>query len=89
MKDTHGVIVYQDQVMQIAAEAAGFSLGAADLLRAAMGKKDKRKMAAQRQRFIAGAAERESSRRPQLISSTTSTISRAMDSTKRTRWPTG
>ncbi|MGC2296172.1 MAG: DNA polymerase III subunit alpha [Candidatus Dormiibacterota bacterium] len=58
LKDTHGVIVYQDQVMQIAAEAAGFSLGAADLLRAAMGKKDKRKMAAQRQRFIAGAAER-------------------------------
>ncbi|MGB6771734.1 MAG: DNA polymerase III subunit alpha, partial [Candidatus Dormiibacterota bacterium] len=58
LQDTHGVIVYQDQVMQIAAEAAGFSLGAADLLRAAMGKKDKRKMAAQRQRFIAGAAER-------------------------------
>ncbi|MGA8207980.1 MAG: DNA polymerase III subunit alpha [Candidatus Dormiibacterota bacterium] len=58
LQDTHGVIVYQDQVMQIAAEAAGFSLGAADLLRAAMGKKDKRKMAAQRQRFIAGAVER-------------------------------
>jgi DNA polymerase III subunit alpha len=58
LQDTHGVIVYQDQVMQIAAEAAGFSLGAADLLRAAMGKKDKRKMAAQRQRFIAGAVAR-------------------------------
>jgi DNA polymerase-3 subunit alpha len=58
LQDTQGVIVYQDQVMQIAAEVAGFSLGAADLLRAAMGKKDKRKMAAQRQRFIAGAVER-------------------------------
>jgi len=58
LKETHGVILYQDQVMQIAAEAAGFSLGAADLLRAAMGKKDKAKMKAQRARFIAGARER-------------------------------
>ncbi|MGH7643151.1 MAG: DNA polymerase III subunit alpha [Candidatus Dormibacteria bacterium] len=58
LKETHGVIVYQDQVMQIAAAAAGFSLGAADLLRAAMGKKDKAKMAAQRERFIAGAVSR-------------------------------
>ncbi|MGH7692050.1 MAG: DNA polymerase III subunit alpha [Candidatus Dormibacteria bacterium] len=58
LKETHGVIVYQDQVMQIAAQAAGFSLGAADLLRAAMGKKDKAKMSAQRERFIAGAVER-------------------------------
>ncbi|HEY6537409.1 MAG TPA: DNA polymerase III subunit alpha [Candidatus Dormibacteraeota bacterium] len=58
LKETHGVIVYQDQVMQIAAQAAGFSLGAADLLRAAMGKKDKAKMAAQRQRFLEGAMAR-------------------------------
>jgi DNA polymerase-3 subunit alpha len=58
LKETHGVILYQDQVMQIAAQAAGFSLGAADLLRAAMGKKDKAKMAAQRERFIAGAVSR-------------------------------
>lgn len=58
LKETHGVIVYQDQVMQIAAQAAGFSLGAADLLRAAMGKKDKAKMAAQRARFIEGAVAR-------------------------------
>ena len=58
LKETHGVIVYQDQVMQIAAAAAGFSLGAADLLRAAMGKKDKAKMSAQRARFIAGAVAR-------------------------------
>ncbi|HVB54215.1 MAG TPA: DNA polymerase III subunit alpha [Candidatus Acidoferrales bacterium] len=58
LKETHGVILYQDQVMRIAAEVAGFSLGAADLLRAAMGKKDKAKMAAQRERFIAGAVGR-------------------------------
>ncbi len=58
LRDTQGVIVYQDQVMQIAAAAAGFSLGAADLLRAAMGKKDKAKMAAQRASFIAGAVAR-------------------------------
>ncbi|HVC23198.1 MAG TPA: DNA polymerase III subunit alpha [Candidatus Dormibacteraeota bacterium] len=58
LKETHGVIIYQDQVMQIAAEAAGFSLGAADLLRSAMGKKDKGKMAAQRQRFLEGAMGR-------------------------------
>ncbi|MGC1185629.1 MAG: DNA polymerase III subunit alpha [Candidatus Dormiibacterota bacterium] len=58
LQETHGVIIYQDQVMQIAAEAAGFSLGAADLLRAAMGKKDKSKMAAQRQRFLEGAMAR-------------------------------
>ena len=55
LEETHGVIVYQDQVMQIASAAAGFSLGEADVLRAAMGKKDKGKMAAQRARFMAGA----------------------------------
>ncbi|MGH7698102.1 MAG: DNA polymerase III subunit alpha, partial [Candidatus Dormibacteria bacterium] len=58
LKETHGVIVYQDQVMQIAAHVAGFSMGAADVLRAAMGKKDKAKMAAQRRRFIEGATSR-------------------------------
>jgi len=58
LKETHGVILYQDQVMQIAAAVAGFSLGTADLLRAAMGKKDKAKMAAQRAKFIAGAMAR-------------------------------
>jgi len=58
LEETHGVIVYQDQVMQIASAAAGFSLGEADLLRAAMGKKDKAKMAAQRERFMAGAQSR-------------------------------
>ncbi|MGB9482770.1 MAG: DNA polymerase III subunit alpha [Candidatus Dormiibacterota bacterium] len=58
LKETHGVILYQDQVMQIAVEVAGFSLGAADVLRAAMGKKDKVKMKAQRERFLAGAVAR-------------------------------
>ncbi|MHB8393357.1 MAG: DNA polymerase III subunit alpha, partial [Candidatus Dormibacteria bacterium] len=58
LEETHGVIVYQDQVMQIASAAAGFSLGEADLLRAAMGKKDKAKMAAQREGFLKGAQSR-------------------------------
>ncbi len=58
LEETHGVILYQDQVMQIASAAAGFSLGEADLLRAAMGKKDKVKMAAQREGFMRGALAR-------------------------------
>ena len=45
LKETYGVIIYQEQVMQIAQVMAGFSLGEADLLRRAMGKKDKREMA--------------------------------------------
>jgi len=59
LRDTHGTIVYQDQVMRIAQAVAGFSLGEADVLRAAMGKKDKAKMAKQREKFLAGAATRE------------------------------
>jgi DNA polymerase III subunit alpha len=55
---THGVIVYQDQVMRIASAVAGFTLGEADILRAAMGKKDKAKMAQQREKFLAGATAR-------------------------------
>jgi DNA polymerase-3 subunit alpha len=58
LAETHGVIVYQDQVMQIASAAAGFTLGEADVLRAAMGKKDKAKMSAQRMGFISGAVAR-------------------------------
>ncbi|HWF57091.1 MAG TPA: DNA polymerase III subunit alpha [Candidatus Dormibacteraeota bacterium] len=54
--ETHGTIVYQDQVMKIAQAVAGFTLGEADVLRAAMGKKDKAKMAKQRKKFLAGAA---------------------------------
>ena len=55
LKDTYGVIVYQEQVMQIAQVLAGYSMGEADILRRAMGKKDPEEMAAQRQQFIDGA----------------------------------
>jgi DNA polymerase III subunit alpha len=58
LSSTYGVIVYQDQVMKIASAVAGFTLGEADILRAAMGKKDKVKMALQREKFLAGAAGR-------------------------------
>ena len=58
LKETYGVIVYQEQVMQIAAVLAGYSLGDADLLRRAMGKKKPEEMALQRQRFLTGAGEK-------------------------------
>ncbi|MCA0445222.1 MAG: DNA polymerase III subunit alpha [Bacteroidetes bacterium] len=57
LKDTYGVIVYQEQVMQIAQKMGGYSLGAADLLRRAMGKKKAEEMEAQKDRFQKGAAE--------------------------------
>ncbi len=57
LKDTYGLIVYQEQVMQISRVMAGFSLGHADLLRRAMGKKDKKEMAQLRQTFIKGDAK--------------------------------
>jgi DNA polymerase-3 subunit alpha len=55
LQETYGVILYQEQVMQIAAAVSGFSLAEADLLRRAMGKKDPAVMAAQRDRFVSGA----------------------------------
>ena len=55
LEETYGVIIYQEQVMQIAQTLSGFSLGEADLLRRAMGKKIKKEMAQQRNRFIEGA----------------------------------
>ncbi len=58
LKETLGVIVYQEQVMQISSVIAGYSLGGADLLRRAMGKKDMEEMAKQRDLFMAGAAGR-------------------------------
>jgi len=58
VKETQGVIVYQEQVMQIAQELAGYSLGEADLLRRAMGKKIREEMDKQRIRFVDGAVER-------------------------------
>jgi DNA polymerase-3 subunit alpha len=57
LAETYGVFVYQEQVMQAAQILAGYSLGEADLLRRAMGKKDQKEMDAQRARFIAGCAE--------------------------------
>jgi DNA polymerase-3 subunit alpha len=58
LKETFGVIVYQEQVMQAAQLLAGYSLGQADLLRRAMGKKIRSEMQAQRQGFVKGAVER-------------------------------
>ncbi|HYJ59122.1 MAG TPA: DNA polymerase III subunit alpha [Methyloceanibacter sp.] len=55
LDETYGVIIYQEQVMQIAQVLSGFSLGEADLLRRAMGKKIKKEMAAQQKRFVEGA----------------------------------
>jgi DNA polymerase-3 subunit alpha len=55
LRETHGVIVYQEQVMQIAQVLAGYSLGEADLLRRAMGKKKKEEMDQQKARFVSGA----------------------------------
>ena len=56
LKETYGVIIYQEQVMQAAQVLAGYSLGEADLLRRAMGKKIQSEMDAQRARFVEGAA---------------------------------
>lgn len=55
LKSTYGTIVYQEQVMQVAQVLAGYSLGEADLLRRAMGKKDAAEMAKQKTRFVGGA----------------------------------
>src|SRR6266702_7248817 len=59
LRETYGVMIYQEQVMMAAREIAGFTLSEADILRAAMGKKDKAKMAKLRTKFVAGAVERE------------------------------
>ena len=56
--ETQGVIVYQEQVMQIAQELSGYSLGEADILRRAMGKKIRAEMDKQRERFVTGAVEK-------------------------------
>jgi DNA polymerase-3 subunit alpha len=58
LKETHGIIVYQEQVMQIAQVLSGYSLGEADLLRRAMGKKIRSEMDKQKTRFIEGAVEK-------------------------------
>jgi DNA polymerase-3 subunit alpha len=58
LEETYGVMIYQEQVMQIAQVLSGYSLGSADLLRRAMGKKIASEMAAQREDFVNGAVER-------------------------------
>lgn len=57
LKETYGIIVYQEQVMAIASRIASYSLGEADMLRRAMGKKIASEMASQKERFMAGAAK--------------------------------
>ena len=58
LEETYGLVIYQEQVMQVAQLIAGYSLGEADLLRRAMGKKDKSEMDRQRERFLTGANQR-------------------------------
>ncbi len=58
LKETYGIIVYQEQVMRIASEVAGFTLAKADLMRRAMGKKDKALMAEMKKEFVEGAVGR-------------------------------
>ncbi|NQT29142.1 MAG: DNA polymerase III subunit alpha [Candidatus Saganbacteria bacterium] len=62
LRETHGVILYQEQVMEIASKIAGFSMGQADLLRRAMGKKKTKEMQQQKEFFIEGAVKRGVSR---------------------------
>lgn len=57
LSDTYGIILYQEQIMQLARELAGYSLGEADILRKAMGKKNPEEMAKQRERFLRGTTE--------------------------------
>jgi DNA polymerase-3 subunit alpha len=58
LRETYGVMIYQEQVMMAARELAGFTMSEADILRAAMGKKDKAKMAKLRTKFVDGTVER-------------------------------
>jgi DNA polymerase-3 subunit alpha len=59
LKETYGIMVYQEQIMQIAQQLADFSLSEGDVLRRAMGKKDAKEMAKQREKFVSGAAKHE------------------------------
>ncbi len=58
LEETYGIFIYQEQVMQVAQKVAGYSLGEADLLRRAMGKKKPEEMEKQRQRFVSGGLEK-------------------------------
>lgn len=63
LKETYGVAVYQEQILEIAKGFAGFSLGEADILRKAVGKKDPKMLAGEREKFISGAVEKGHSRK--------------------------
>jgi DNA polymerase-3 subunit alpha len=58
LKNTYGVLVYQEQIMQLAQKLAGYSLGEADMMRRAMGKKKREEMAKHEQKFVSGAVQR-------------------------------
>ncbi|MBI3989415.1 MAG: DNA polymerase III subunit alpha [candidate division NC10 bacterium] len=58
LKDTYGIVIFQEQVMRMASDLAGFSMSEADVLRKAMGKKDPEMMAKQRRKFVEGAKAR-------------------------------
>src|SRR4028118_1109750 len=59
LSNTYGILVYQEQIMQLAQQLAGYTLGEADLMRRAMGKKKRDEMAVHEQKFVEGAVERE------------------------------
>lgn len=59
LKDTYGIILYQEQIMQIARDMGGYTLGEADMLRRAMGKKKPEEMAKQREKFVVGSVNRD------------------------------
>ena len=88
--DTYGVMIYQEQVMAAASRLAGYSLGQADLLRRAMGKKDREKMAKERANFhrrLRGARTRSRRRRRTRFSICSKSLP-ATDSTRATARPT-
>ena len=87
LEETHGIMIYQEQVMRIAQELSGYSLGGADLLRRAMGKKIKEEMDKQREIFVAGARERGVGLGRRPIFSTRWPSSRATASINPTRRP--
>ena len=58
LNNTYGIIVYQEQIMQLAQKLAGYTLSEADLMRRAMGKKKREEMAVHEEKFITGAVER-------------------------------
>lgn len=87
LEPTYGIMVYQEQVMQTAQICAGYTLGGADLLRRAMGKKKPEEMVKQRQIFLEGAGQKVLMKAQLTISSTIWKSSQAMVLTNRTPQP--